>query len=415
MVRWRYAIDIYKLIMTALVFLLFILVSVVLLPDPNNCWKNIIALIVLVVAAGRLIEIYHTFLLLLIDKSYAPSNIGRVLANVFWNYFDVILIFACFYLLLCASIDPNSIRYGVETLANAPFAAIYFSTVTMTTLGYVDFKPISPLAQALTIIQVALGLLMVLMVIPTLTGMRGARLGSGPETEAKPSSPEGRDITPLIPWFPALVKKSVDGVQGAASTSFRLGAVAVLRDPKSGNITLVRKAKAEGYEFSDQWVLPGGMLSALSSADSAAALRCLRARLAERVEREAGFRADPADLLPLALGQPPITRFHRGQDDIYSAVIPFVLCATDLEATTTTASSTVESRALNSGFPWEQMAPANALILAGLVWSELDDAERNVARPFLGRAADVCRTSAESIGLPVFGCWFDTGGGVPGA
>ncbi len=80
-----------------------------------------------------------------------------------------------FFLILCSLILDFGILYlnagtiiNFSTAINSLTDALYFSVVTMTTLGYGDITPISSHAKLLVIFQVSSGLLLLFGVFPLL-------------------------------------------------------------------------------------------------------------------------------------------------------------------------------------------------------------------------------------------------------
>ena len=85
-----------------------------------------------------------------------------------FNYCEIIIGFAVLYLATYSIGYSNS-----NKIITTPIEALYFSTVTITTLGYGDMIPISPLGQKLALLEPLLGFILVVLVIGVfLTGVR---------------------------------------------------------------------------------------------------------------------------------------------------------------------------------------------------------------------------------------------------
>lgn len=84
-----------------------------------------------------------------------------------FNYCEIIIGFAILYL------ATYSIGYSTSNkIITTPIEALYFSTVTITTLGYGDMMPISPFGQKLALLEPLLGFISVVLVIGVfLTGV----------------------------------------------------------------------------------------------------------------------------------------------------------------------------------------------------------------------------------------------------
>jgi voltage-gated potassium channel Kch len=83
-------------------------------------------------------------------------------------YLLLALLFASLNQLL-AAFDPNGYLNGVRGLPNAS-VQLYFSVVTMTTLGYGDIVPSSDLARAVVVIEALTGQLYLVSVVAAVVG-----------------------------------------------------------------------------------------------------------------------------------------------------------------------------------------------------------------------------------------------------
>jgi len=114
---------------------------------------------------------------------------------------DTILASLCVYLLmgfvwaflfaLVAASDPGSFR-GLE-VAGVSRELIYFSFVTLTTLGYGDIVPRSDMARTLAIVEAAMGQLYVAVMIARLVGLHIAGSGSRAETGSASAEEVGHE------------------------------------------------------------------------------------------------------------------------------------------------------------------------------------------------------------------------------
>jgi len=97
---------------------------------------------------------------------------GYVDANIIVGsialYFLIGFIFAMFYTILL-QFSPDALK-GIETglwYDNLP-TAIYFSFVTLTTLGYGDISPITPIAEIIVILEAVTGMFYLAIVVASL-------------------------------------------------------------------------------------------------------------------------------------------------------------------------------------------------------------------------------------------------------
>lgn len=88
-----------------------------------------------------------------------PMLVDRVL-SVFMIYLSVASIFAAIYRYLSLWTE-NAFNQPLESTLDA----FYFSVVTMTTLGYGDIHPLSPLAKVLVIVEVLSGVMLLAIMV----------------------------------------------------------------------------------------------------------------------------------------------------------------------------------------------------------------------------------------------------------
>lgn len=119
----------------------------------------------------RLIEGFNYRLCIIFVDRYAGKwvlrSLNRSLILLILNYFEIIVGFASLYLY------TQSIGYSdYDGSISSPIEALYFSTVTITTLGYGDLYPITFLGRIFVMIETIMGILMLVLVIGTfLTGI----------------------------------------------------------------------------------------------------------------------------------------------------------------------------------------------------------------------------------------------------
>lgn len=104
-------------------------------------------------------------------RRWGVRSVNRSLLLLTVNYCEIIIGFAILYL------ATHSIGYSnSDKVITKPIEALYFSVVTITTLGYGDMRPISPFGQGLALLEPLLGFVMVVLVIGVfLTGVKGIK------------------------------------------------------------------------------------------------------------------------------------------------------------------------------------------------------------------------------------------------
>ena len=69
-------------------------------------------------------------------------------------------------------LQPNSFSGISDTVSDERFLFLYFSFVTLTTLGYGDISPITPVASSMAILEAIIGQLYLVVAIALLVGLR---------------------------------------------------------------------------------------------------------------------------------------------------------------------------------------------------------------------------------------------------
>ncbi|MFC1933402.1 ion channel, partial [Chloroflexota bacterium] len=124
----------------------------------------------------RLIDgVNYRLCIIFIDR-YMPSwglrSLNRSFILLGINYFEIILAFAILYLHTQSVGSTISGLYTVST----PAEALYFSSMTILTLSFGDFKPLTPIGKMLVVLEPILGVLLIVLVVGVfLTGMRDIR------------------------------------------------------------------------------------------------------------------------------------------------------------------------------------------------------------------------------------------------
>lgn len=177
-----------------------------------------------------------------------------------------------------------------------------------------------------------------------------------------------------------------------------VGAVIIVNEVGSDRILLVQKAPRPGYEFSNKWVLPGGMIR--QEADAETFESSIQRTLRERFEAESGV---PAKLL----------RRVRPTEESLTAVSSYVVhghrrytlvCAFRGDLTTPANPSPADRSISAAAFlrPWQMwndIAPASRLIVARNC-SPYTTGLDHRARQAIRAAWKSCSMWAADVGLP---------------
>lgn len=133
------------------------------LPSDAGWLGAITVLLCCAVSIYRLGEILSIFVQLHLKSGYQTEASTRAVLNTFWHYLEFTIAFATFY--------ATAGRYAGDSFGDkcnfltCPLNPLYFSIVTITTIGYGDYSPQTWQGKALVICEVFLGLFLIVMVV----------------------------------------------------------------------------------------------------------------------------------------------------------------------------------------------------------------------------------------------------------
>ncbi|MBD8736207.1 hypothetical protein [Sphingomonas sp. CFBP 13706] len=186
------------------------------------------------------------------------------------------------------------------------------------------------------------------------------------------------------------------------STSWRLGAVLFAR--RADVFAVVRKApgKQSAYEFEGLHALPGGMTRTRGSSDgqSTAPEYLLRASLFDRVHREAGLTREQLQDPVFAPVGPIVSSYTAKGQRRFTLIVPFACRVASGARLQVSDRSVDESLWMPVPPPWEKLAPGNRIVIAHLLWNDMDEDQRAAARPLVAESARRCSDWSMSIGVP---------------
>lgn len=184
-----------------------------------------------------------------------------------------------------------------------------------------------------------------------------------------------------------------------------LGYVLMAALPETESFLLVRKARKEGYEYSDLWAFPGGMFRG-SEPEVSDLERSIRVALVDRVREETGVEFGEGTLAMSSY--PLVTSYTAKGIKRHTLVLPFrtdaSLCSRILPSPCDSSISTATWRS-PIGL-WPLIAPANCLFAGRLLWPAMTEGERKVALPHLQAALRQCNVAAEEVRLHRTEAWW---------
>lgn len=162
--------DLYMLLWAG--FLIGLFVACVYLAGQTSTWKQIVVAVAVIAAILRLVEILAIQVELHTVPGYGTLAPGRAMLNTLCHYVVVAIAFAIFYLVLrrCTDDTFNSIIADPEKAIEAVefgsgFTPLYFSIITLTTIGYGDFHPMRWPGQVLVVLEVVIGIALLVVVL----------------------------------------------------------------------------------------------------------------------------------------------------------------------------------------------------------------------------------------------------------
>lgn len=117
------------------------------------------------IAGWRLYEIWIFLAALHSTPKYTTLAKMRAILNTLWHYFEVTIIFAVFYGAVYGALGDRFKGAQPTMFIDCLLTPLYFSFVTITTLGYGDHSPESWLGKLLVCFEVITGLFLFLVVL----------------------------------------------------------------------------------------------------------------------------------------------------------------------------------------------------------------------------------------------------------
>ncbi len=188
-----------------------------------------------------------------------------------------------------------------------------------------------------------------------------------------------------------------EGIVVGNDHAFGIGTLLVLRCRATHRFLMGRKSFREGFEGSNQFTFPGGMLRSESPSNFDA---CLAKALQARVLAESGVSIASIDhLVPLDNWPPIVGRYViRGNQMVSAAILP-CYGETDTELTTAANDPTVHSVGWYDPLEvMHEITQTNALIMAQVIWPECSPAQQEKIRPILQPHFEIVRENAELVG-----------------
>ena len=197
-------------------------------------------------------------------------------------------------------------------------------------------------------------------------------------------------------WFEPL-SVAEDGIVVGRNKAFGIGTLLVLRCSTTKRILMGRKSFRVGFEGSNQFTFPGGMLRSTGVLDFDA---CLEHTLYERVIAETGISIRAIDNLVSLDDWPPIVGRYtiRGDQLVSSLILPFLGYVNDELQVSAQDPSVYSVAWYNPLEIMPEVTQTNALILAQILWSEWSKSQQEKVKAIVLPQFESVRANAEIVG-----------------
>ena len=161
---YRLATDLYMLVMSGvLVYCFHVAYTDGSQPERGHEWSNSL-IVVVAISAVRVYEILSAVARFHTRRQYLTHYPMKVLVNTLWHYGEITLAFATFY--VAASVaGSDTFKADNAEFLKSWATPLYFSFVTITTLGYGDYSPVTNEGKALVVCQVLFGVVLLIVAL----------------------------------------------------------------------------------------------------------------------------------------------------------------------------------------------------------------------------------------------------------
>ena len=185
------------------------------------------------------------------------------------------------------------------------------------------------------------------------------------------------------------------GIMVGRDGAFGVGTLLLLRCTASNRVLMGRKSYRVGFEGSNQFTLPGGMIRAASPHFNS----CLEKTLERRVREETGISlASVEKLYPLDEHPPIIARYTVRGRKVSAAILPFY-GEVETELPTSSVDSTVYAADWYNPLECiDQITKTNALILIQSLWDSFPGSIKAALKRKLSSYYEDARSDAAIVG-----------------
>ena len=177
------------------------------------------------------------------------------------------------------------------------------------------------------------------------------------------------------------------------AAAWRLGGVVLARS--GGQVAVVQKAERPGYEFSGKWAFPGGMIRSDGAPAGSPSNTCRAASQRASIETGLQFQA----VTPQTQLGPIVTSYTAKGSQRFTLVAAFACEHPAAEPLRPSDDSIKAAAWLPMLGDLADFAPANCLILAHLVWRDLDPDQQLRMRARITAALRQCSAWAAQVGV----------------
>jgi hypothetical protein len=163
------AIDLYKLTMSISSIVLYFLCW--LANDHSDKYFILVMIsIILIFVVGRIAELVSVLTLLFLSPISSKKPSFRPVVNTFWRYIDISILFSVVYSCLCIFSSFSVVYSSGKSANDSPFTLVYFSFITLATIGYGDIVPAEFFSRLVVCIESFIGLFLIVAILQSTLG-----------------------------------------------------------------------------------------------------------------------------------------------------------------------------------------------------------------------------------------------------
>lgn len=166
------AVDLYCISVVILLFLIYL--SAYWLANPGSILSKFLLGLFGIISAWRIYDVFGITIRIHTGRKYFTPAPIRALFNTMFHYCEITLAFAILYLAVHVVFEDT---FGDDSFTGSWIAALYFSLMTIATVGYGDFTPQTIAGRWLVCLEIMLGLVLLVIIIQRVLSAKHPKRG----------------------------------------------------------------------------------------------------------------------------------------------------------------------------------------------------------------------------------------------